>query len=458
MMGIPLPPRSTKQSSSVTSHSLLLFALFILPFLINPTISISFDEIYLQPKIWWIYGVILPSAVLVVWVGRHSLADREAHPLLVFLAVFLGWLALSAVITGNRASNWWGVVDRADGVIMHLVYSLSLLAGWVLARKRIFHQKVLATLVVIGVLLALWSLAQQFKLIGVVGEGALQGVIATPAGGPMGQRGYMGGLLALLLPVAILTAGRATRMRGWAFAGATLITWALAGAYTRGAWIAGIAGIGWLAVWGWRMLPRRVWLAVPLGLCLFAATFVMREPVRDFNGPKGLLDGSQRTVLWNSAFFGIAQRPLFGWGAPAVWRVINTRPVSEVLLEQEVRNVVSSKRLSVKDDMPAISVALSNGKRGVVQTPVNKVHNEYLDYALTYGLPAALMFTAVLSWAIWSGRKLTPALSAGLVAYAVYLLTWPEIIRFAPIAWFIMGVCLASGKRSSPLFFVKAES
>ncbi|QLG09544.1 O-antigen ligase family protein [Deinococcus sp. D7000] len=412
----------------------------------------SFDEVYLWPKIWWIYGVVLPSAIAVIWSRRYLLRAQKTPPLLFLLTTFLGWLTLSTVINGNRAMTWWGAADRADGLVMHLVYSVALLAGWMLTQERTAYQKSLNVLVIGGSLLAMWSLTQQLGLIGVIGEGAFQGVIATPAGGPLGQRGYMGGLLALLLPVAVMTAGRATRMGWWAFAGAALITWALAGAYTRGAWIAGIAGVGWLAVWGWRTFPKRVWLALPLGLCLFITTINTREPVREFNGSKGLLDGSQRTVLWNSALYGIAQRPVFGWGAPAVWRVINIRPVNEILLEQEAQGVVSAKRLSLAvNEMPSISVRLTDGSRHIVQTPVNKVHNEYLDYALTYGIPAALMFIVLLSWAIWSSRRAAFGLSAALVAYAVYLLTWPEIIRFAPIAWFMMGICLALGQQSSLL-------
>lgn len=142
--------------------------------------------------------------------------------------------------------TWWGAADRADGLVMHLVYSVALLAGWMLTQERTAYQKSLNVLVIGGSLLAMWSLTQQLGLIGVIGEGAFQGVIATPAGGPLGQRGYMGGLLALLLPVAVMTAGRATRMGWWAFAGAALITWALAGAYTRGP---GSRGLLVLAGW-----------------------------------------------------------------------------------------------------------------------------------------------------------------------------------------------------------------
>lgn len=442
-----------KQSN--TPINLLLASLVILPLLLNPVISMTFDEIYLWPKIWWICIVVLPSAALVIWSGRVALKNDDAFPLMFLLLVFSGWLVISALLTGNRGVNWWGPQDRADGVVMHIVYVVVLLSGWVVVHETEMRTRLLIGLTVGGILLALWSLAQQLGLIGVIGEGALQGVIATPAGGPMGQRGYMGGLLALLLPLAIITAGR-TRMRWWAFVGVVLMTWALAGAYTRGTWLAGIAGVGWLAVWGWRKLPMRVWLALPVGLCLFAGTLALREPVRDFGGAKGLLDGSQRTVLWNSALYGIVQRPIFGWGAPGVWRAMAARPTGELLREQEAKDVVTAQRLSQSaDEMPAIAVTLSEGKRVVVRTPVNKVHNEYLDYALTYGIPAALMFTVLVGWAIWSGKRLAPALSAGLVAYAVYLLTWPEIIRFAPIAWFMMGVCLAYGKQSNSFLSVE---
>lgn len=451
-MDIRLLQKTVDSGIGKRSQLLFLLTLIILPLIISPALTLSFDDVYLQPKIVWLYGAVLPSAGLVIWLGHRALKISGARPLMLLLVMFLGWLAISAWLTDNWEVTWWGPRDRADGVAMHALYGLVLLAGWVLYHQEVTQIRVRNVFAIGGVLLALWSLGQQLSVIGVVGGNSIQGVVATVAGGPLGHRGYMGGALALLLPSALMVMRRSGRAAWWSWVGAALITWALAGTYTRGTWLAGIAGVGWLAIWGWRRLPVRVWLAVPIGLCLFASTFALREPVRDFSGAKGLLDGSQRTVLWNSAFYGIVQRPIFGWGALGVWRAMAARPTSELLREQEVTNVVTAHRLSRSaDEMPAIAVTFSDGKRGVVRTPVNKVHNEYLDYALTYGIPGALMFTVLLGWAIWSGRMLAPALSAGLVAYAVYLLTWPEVIRFAPIAWFMMGICLASGKRSNTL-------
>ena len=128
---------------------------------------------------------------------------------------------------------------------------------------------------------------------------------------------------------------------------------------------------------------------------------------------------------------------------------MTTIPDEELLWENQV---IPSRFKSIKrvtyDPLhpPEFRLVNQDGKVETVILPINKVHNEYLDYALTYGVPAALLFMAVLGRAIWSSRLVAPGMAAALIAYGVYLATWPEIIRFAPLAWFLLGVALAAGE------------
>ncbi|SEJ44666.1 O-antigen ligase [Deinococcus reticulitermitis] len=440
----------TPTSSSSALPRLLLLGLFGLPLVINPVISISFDDVYLAPKLWWIYGVILPAALLLLWQGRAELV--RGRKLLLVLGGFFGLLLLSTLVSGAGWRGWWGPDDRADGLLMHLVYGTLLLAGWVWGRSSSDAPATFGSAVLIGgSLLALTNIAQQLGVLGVPGDGGFSGVVATPYGGTLGHRGYLGGALALLLPVAV-TAVR--REQVWTWGAVTLMGWAWTGSFSRGPWLAGAVGLIWLALWMRGRVPWRAWGAVVVGIALCAVTTQAQGGGRLFawfggdpaSVSQGIADSSGRAALWNSALLGIEERPLLGSGTLSLWQYMNARPALEVLGEWGVREVAQVRRLNEAEaDPPSFAVTHTDGKRELVVLGINKVHNEYLDYALVYGLPAALLFTALLVWGIGAARGWAPGLSAGLVAYAAYLLTWPEVVRFAPIAWFMLGMTFASG-------------
>ncbi len=423
--------------------SLLLLALFIPVLLINPNLSLNFDEVYLWPKLFWIYFVTLPTTVLVIWYGKHILYMPRTKALLLLLSIWGTLLAVSTLPNSAGWTGWWGTVDRADGVLMHLLYTIILIAGliWALVQQNsqgLFERAALLC----GTLLALTNILQQIGLMGTPGEGAVSGISATLFGGTLGNRGYMGGALALLLPIVANFVQRSHAWL-WNWSAVILMSWAWAGSFTRGAWLAGVMGLIWLALWRRNQMPWRAWCAIALGILLCVATAKIRGEGRGFT-TQAITDSSGRGVLWKSALYGVQERPVLGWGTPALWKAMNARTERELLDEFGTRDMAQIQRLNTRDDQaPSFLVTHSGGQREKVVLGINKVHNEYLDYALTYGIPAALMFTFLLGWAIWSGRTFAPGVSAGLVAYAAYLMTWPEIIRFAPIAWFMMGIALA---------------
>lgn len=443
-------------SSSNALH-LLIFSLIALPLVINPVVAMSFDEVYLYPKLLWIYAVVVPSALLVLWQNRSYLKWNLTTGLLAGLG---SWLLLASLPVRPFALALFGASDRGDGLLMHLVYLLLALVGWLWWQGREVKEVQSAQrMVAIGAgLLALTNISQQLHLLGIPGEGAWQGVIATLFGGTQGHRGYLGGTLALLLPV-VLSAIQKASPTDWKMLTltSTLITWAWIGSATRGAWLAGLAGVLWL-LW-WQQSARKIWAPLLMGSLLFFGTnwsmsvfFTQHETtnVRSFgNGAQALTDTSQRGVLWHSALVGIKEKPLTGWGPPALWRVMSTRTTAELIAESAGATgaVQQVERLSLNPlRPPEFRIVRPDGSRAGFALNVDKVHNEYLDYALTDGIPAALGLIVLLFWAIWAGRLNVPGISASLVAYAVYLVTWPESIRFAPIAWFMLGIALAAGR------------
>lgn len=433
------------------SANLILLALFCLPILINPVVSLSFDEIYLQPKVWWIYGVILPSALLLIWRNRNLIQLSVAIILLGSMAI---WLLIIGLFFSPTWLTWLGPIDRADGIAMHLVYLSLAVAGllWSGGQKTKNKVDVFCKLFALsGCILALSNISQQLGLLGVPGDGAFIGIAATMFGGILGNRGYMGGALALLLPLAVSLLINQPRVI-WHWPAVTIIAWALAGSDTRGAWLAGTIGMIWLLVCQPQLRRLRFWWPVFLGLALIYPTqMISGKGGRSFQSAEAVADSSGRSVLWKSALYGIAKKPLTGWGAPALWKAMNARPAVVLLAEFGVKDIRTFRHINVSSamtELPSFIVFHKYEKPELITMSTNKVHNEYMDYALTYGLPAAMLFAVMLAWAIWSARITAPGFSAAVLAYGIYLFTWPEVVRFAPIAWFMIGICLALGQKS----------
>lgn len=411
-----------------------------MPLIINPGLFLYVDPIYLYPKIWWIYIVLMPSSIAIIFQKGYSTKNIYSK---IILGLFVLLLIAGLWHWKDSKSVWLGAQNRGDGILMHWSYLIVLISGISIA-YRISIQVFSHFMVVGASILATTAVLQQIDIVGVPGID-LSGTSATVAGGTLGNRGYMGGALALLLPLTIWLARNRPGL--WSYTGLIIVSWGLSATMTRGAWIAGLAGV--CVLWITRQLTLKVILMLSAGIALSLAPafFLPDAPMRSFSGssPAAILtNNSGRTVLYRSALIGIAERPLLGWGGNALWKVMAERSDQELLAEGGAPAHVRAERRDFGVNAPpSFILTLPSGEKQWFFLPVNKVHNEYLDYALTYGIPAAVLFTLLLGYGIWNAWTTAPVLSACLVAYGVYLLTWPEVIRFAPIAWFLLGLALA---------------
>nr|WP_233218892.1 O-antigen ligase family protein [Deinococcus arcticus] len=266
----------------------------------------------------------------------------------------------------------------------------------------------------------------------------------------------MAGALALVLPLILWALSRCSPgQQKWLSAAVVLITWAWLGCWTRGAWLAGGISLVWLLVWDSLSRQKLVLRPLIVGMTLFAFTAAL-GPTEGRNlsisgegDTQALGDSSGRSLLWISAIGGISQKPLTGWGPPALWRFMATQPSQVLMASNGLVNVQVIKRLQqTPEQPPGFLIRHTDGRKELLYLSINKVHNEYLDYALTFGVPASVLFLTVLIMGILQAKSDVTGISAGLLAYACYLFTWPEIIRFAPLAWLCMGIALASGTRA----------
>ncbi len=339
---------------------------------------------------------------------------------------------------------------------VYLTYAATMLGvfGWIRLNPQ--AQRHVPKLAWMVLPLGLYAAGQYYGLLDVPGGPKDIGVAALDVGTTMGHRGYFAGLLAVVLPLALQYA----KQSRWGCLLVFLMAFSFAASLSRGPILGAVAAYLYWVVVGRNWRVWGVHLALTLGVAATLPTLTAHQMSTRALGGSGqaVSDNSDRTVLWNSALKGVRERPLLGWGQGQLINIMATRPDAALIEEKKIDT--GQQRLTRMPRMPDQAITWRVSKAGqrdelIVHT-TNAVHNEYLEYALNFGIPAALAFAALLVLGIWRGRFL-PWAGASVLAYAVYLLTWPETLRFAPIAWAVLGVALAAPTRTlSPA--VKAAS
>ncbi|WP_407543702.1 O-antigen ligase family protein (plasmid) [Deinococcus radiomollis] len=431
------------QSVQSRAGLLFLFALFLLPLLINPVISLNFNDIFLNVKAVWTLAVIFPSATYLIWCNRHRI-DRITTGL---LSVWLGWLIVADLLSARGLFLIIGAPNRLQGLPVYCTYALVTLAVFLWSKNNAQTGELLnRTLGWLAVPLGIYVALQYYGIAGIISGNATEGIAATISGATLGNRGYLAGCMALLLP---LTATVASQSR-WKLLFVFLVGFSLTASLTRGALVAAALGyLLWMVQGNIRHYP--IHLALVLGLLApLPHLTVGQADLRNFgssDGGQAVTDSSGRAPLWNTAMYGIQLRPLFGWGTGQLLNVMAQRPDAQLLSELKVQLTgrTATRLLRTQDTPLNWRVSGGDKKPEQVTEPTNAVHNEYLEYAFTYGIPAALAFVALFLLGVARAWNRLPWAAAALVAYMTYLLTWPETVRFAPLAWAVLGMALASG-------------
>jgi O-antigen ligase len=435
---------------AIFSGPALLFLLSLcgLPLIVNPVISLNFNDVFLNIKVVWILAVVLPAAAYLTYQNRSRVDQR-----IVWVSMFLfGWMALSGLITGRGWLNFTGAPDRLQGFPIYLTYGLIALAAYLWSRREAKSgEQFVRVLSWLTVPLGIYVALQYYGVVGILDGGASSGVAATAAGATLGNRGYLAGCMALLLPLA---ATFATRSR-WGLLCVFLAGFSLTASFTRGALLAVLVGY---CLWLIQGNSRQYLVHGALLLGLLAPLPHLTEgqvSLRDFGtgtGQQRLNDDGARSPLWNTALYGIRLKPLFGWGAGQLFNVMVQRPNRQVLTEFGVQVAGRNVSRLPRADGQAPSWRIEGGteKPTIVTQPVNAIHNEYMEYAFTFGIPAALAFCALYLTGFLRAWKRLPWAAASLATYLVYLLTWPETVRFAPLAWAILGFALAASFGALP--------
>lgn len=413
--------------------------------------TVTFLPLYIADGLFFpfITGKVFAFRILVEVAFAAFLAliflDRRYRPKfsapLLLLGLLTVWMAIANAFGVNPHKAFWSNFERMDGwVLLAHLFAFALVAGSVLSVEGLWRRWWFSFVIVSSVV-CLYGLVQ-------LGGGAEihQGGLRLTA--TLGNAIY---LAVYLMFSMMMAAWLAIKARGWTrylllaflpLAGTILFFTA-----SRGPLLGLVAGVISAALL-WLFLSRKEWrrggtvgmklaLGALLGLAiLMSALFLARDTA--------LVEGSPilsrvasvfslekelktRTTIWSMALRGFAEDPITGWGQEGFNQIFN-RYYEPSLYRQE--------------------------------SWFDRVHNMYLDWLVAGGIPALVLFMALLGatmLAFLRAATFTRAervlLVAVLIAYAVQaLVVFDNLFSYVPL---VMLLALAHAATARPLVVVE---
>ncbi|MEA2701852.1 MAG: hypothetical protein QOE22_561 [Candidatus Parcubacteria bacterium] len=308
-----------------------------------------------------------------------AFADRRYRPqfswVLASFALLVAWTLVADLFSINPHKAIWSNFERMDGWITLIhVFALFLVAGPVLSIDRLWRHWWM-TLVGVSSLVTLHAIMQFFcvgNACGATGRFFAVHQSATRLDATLGNSEYLAGFLLLAIGItlwqAFATKGKG--LRASLFVLVALQVLVLFGTGTRGTFVALIAaafvgGLLWLLEMGKR--GRKGALVFLAAVIVLAAgfyavrntAFVQQSPNLSRFATISLGSLDTRVAIWGMAVEGAKERPLMGWGHEGFNYVFN-RHYEPSLYGQEQW--------------------------------FDRAHDVYLDWLITGGVPALLLF------------------------------------------------------------------
>lgn len=421
---------------SATRGNGLVVSLALLPLVLLPDRSLGGEMVFLVPKLIWLAFVVVPVSVLLVSHGGIRFRALAAPTALV------AWMATVSLFHDDPWRSLAGRVERYDGVFGHVGLLICAFGGAALAansRRRTLG----ASLAFSGLAVAGVSIGQRTGLIPALASQDRSILLVDMPGSLVGNRGYTACFIAAMLPFIIERAALAPRGRAlpWTLSVGAAAT-AIGLGWSRGALLAALAAVTSVVVLSRDTRKRVAALAAVacVGLILgsgLAASTSGGSAAHSFS-----TSDSGRGVLYRGSLAGVAAEPLVGLGAGGVLHALNDEDPATVLRWAGVDGTGATTGPESTVDRLVIEATGPDGWTIRYENITSKSHNELLDYAVSYGLPAAVLAAATMALALHRARR-DAALGAALLGSVVGLLTWPQVMRTAPILWALIGFALS---------------
>lgn len=398
-------------------YSILLIG--ILPLIIIPS---DIDRFY-EPKAIFLYFI----TILFLPFLYNNKTWREKSLIQNSLSIFMMLILLSTIFSIDIEISLFGKAFRKEGGITIIFYCIIFLIFY---KEFNYSEKVMKIIFFFISIVALYGIVQYFGYDFIsrddIRKNWIKHTIST-----IGNRNFYASLIVIILPIT-LSIYCYTRKNIFLIYGCTLFCGLLL-SMTRGCWIASAFSILLLLLYSINKTQMRrrmililsLFLGIYLTLNYFTNGDISRR-VSDINKDVNKLQtedndtaGSSRLYIWKRGITFIPERPILGSG-PDTFGVLFMEKYTEEI-----------------DYMIKITGGI-----------VDKAHNEYLQLAVTSGVPALIAYLVLVCFIVFKmfihAKKEKNFIHIGImcsiIGYLIQAFFNISVVGVAPIFWAILGI------------------
>jgi O-antigen ligase len=378
--------------------------------------------------------------IFIIWKRyrmKENVIEKKLYMPELFLLLFAIWAGLSALLSNHPYISLFGTYTRHEGLLaLYSYFTIFFIAfRFSSIEKYTFW---LIGLVSMSFISGMYGLLQKFPLswLPLEGSGRVESFFGNP--------NFYGSYLVIMLFLAILLTltfdDRLKKMLYFLVAQLLFINVLYCG--TRSAFVGIAVGLIFFTLYLWPRVPhlrkRYTGLLLSFMLVFFVVNALDHNGVisRAFsifesagqvlqNNEESGHAGSYRWKLWQIALPLVGEYPIWGSGPDTIKFVFD---------QDAIRTYTNIEGLYV-----------------------DKVHNEYLQIAITMGIPALLFYLAFLStvlWAVWKSllkrngenQLLLAGLFAIILGFMAQAFFNISVVPVAPFFWLILGLAYRLAK------------
>lgn len=412
---------------------LLLFPLMIYPW--------GYDPIFTTPKYFYLQMFVFLSWLFIIIRRKYQSIelDKSKFRIEILVAIFIGFICLSTVFSVNQMTSIYGTENRSEGLFTFVAYcSIFLFSYRFLNEKEM--SKIIPGVVMVSIFISIYGILQHYQLDFLPRSSGRIGYERSYAF--FGNPNFFGSYLVIMMMLAAslyLTAKNKKTALFYLFAFGTGFV-ALIFSGTRSGWVGVFCALLFVSIvviikrrYLWKkwagLLMVLVFLSVAINVfenesMLTRMNSVMKDAYKVASQQSTGYEGSSRLFIWEESLPLIKEYFWIGSGPDTFKYVFPATPEER---EQYL------------------------GNRNMI---VDKAHNEYLQIAITIGVPALILYmilTLVVLTKAFQAAKVAPerekillyGLVSAIFGYLVQAFFNISVVSVAPYYWAILGVTLA---------------
>lgn len=406
--------------------NLIYLTLVVLPLIFIPIKGII--DIYSAPRYVFLLVVSIICLFFALFNTKYFLQNIKLNIPNALILIFYLFLTFSLTYSVNIYLSLYGLSIWRDGYIVQIIFLILFFLSQIINK---INENLFEHIIFSSVLVSIYGIIQSFG-IDVIRDFNSDGLSVVST---MYNQNFLGTYLVLTIPFTLhLYFEKNKKIFLIAYA---ILFYTLLETMTRGAWLGFIFSIiSYLILYSikysFRKIDKNKIVLVLLTSVLLIVIFSFRHEgvfferfLSIFNEAKTLIKkgsidllGSNRGYIWSKSFKYIIERPIFGYG---------------------IQNILLYFISDYSQEMTKLFGQI---------ILVNNVHNEYLQIALSTGLPSLIIYLSFIFFTVKAGIKkyfkntIYLPIIASIIGYLVQAIFSLSFITVAYIFWIFLGILL----------------